>query len=160
MEARFDAVHIVRSHSSWYAASRMSQMSRQQLMVVAIAGVVGPAIATIGGVLVKEFHTTFHMVATWSGYQFWPAGVGGLVCSAVSRVWGKRTVYLMSLILILAGAIWNACARTPNSFLGSRILQGFGLGAVGCSAVAAESDADQLRSLRLLYQAQLGIFST
>lgn len=98
-------------------------------VATAVAGVVGPAIATIGGVLVKEFHTTFHMVATWSGYQFWPAGVGGLVCSAVSRVWGKRTVYLMSLILILAGAIWNACARTPNSFLGSRILQGFGLGA-------------------------------
>lgn len=89
----------------------------------------GPAIAPINAVLVKEFHTTYAVVATFSGWQFWPAGVAGLFGSAVGRVWGKRPVYLVSIILLLGGAIWNATATSANSFLGSRILQGFGLGA-------------------------------
>lgn len=94
-----------------------------------IAAVLGPAIAPINAVLVKEFHTTYAVVATFSGWQFWPAGVAGLFGSAVGRVWGKRPVYLVSIILLLGGAIWNATATSANSFLGSRILQGFGLGA-------------------------------
>lgn len=93
------------------------------------AAVLGPAIAPIGAVLVEEFNTTYAVVATFSGWQFWPAGVAGLMGSAVGRVWGKRPVYLVSIILVFGGAIWNATATSANSFLGSRILQGFGLGA-------------------------------
>lgn len=89
----------------------------------------GPAIAPINAVLVEEFNTTYKIVATFSGWQFWPAGVAGLIGSAVGRVWGKRLVYFVSIILLFIGAIWNATATSANSFLGSRVLQGFGLGA-------------------------------
>lgn len=99
------------------------------LSFLCVAAVLGPAIAPINAVLVKEFHTTYEVVATFSGWQFWPAGVAGLIGSAVGRIWGKRPVYLVSIILLFAGAIWNATATSANSFLGSRVLQGFGLGA-------------------------------
>lgn len=98
-------------------------------LAAAVAGVLGPAVAPINAVLVKEFNTTYHFVARFAGWQFWPAAVSGLVGSAFARVWGKRPVYLISIILLFIGAIWNALATSADSFLGARVLQGFGLGA-------------------------------
>lgn len=94
-----------------------------------VAGVLGPAVAPINAVLVEEFNTTYKVVAKFAGWQFWPAGIAGLVGSAVGRVWGKRPVYLISIVLLFIGAIWNATATSADSFLGSRVLQGLGLGA-------------------------------
>lgn len=73
--------------------------------------------------LVKEFHTTYQMTAEFSGWQFWPAGVAGLFGSAIARLWGKRPVYLASVVILFAGAIWNALAKDTQSFLGARVLQ-------------------------------------
>ncbi|KAI5846616.1 major facilitator superfamily domain-containing protein [Morchella snyderi] len=98
-------------------------------LAAAVAGVLGPAVAPINAVLVKEFNTTYHVVARFAGWQFWPAAVAGLVGSAFARVWGKRPVYLFSIILLFIGGIWNALATSADSFLGARVLQGFGLGA-------------------------------
>ncbi|CUS08976.1 unnamed protein product [Tuber aestivum] len=93
------------------------------------AAVLGPAIAPINKMLVDEFKTTYHVTAKFAGWQFWPAGIAGLFGSAVGRVWGKRPVYIFSTLLLFIGAIWNALAQSTDSFLGARILQGFGLGA-------------------------------
>lgn len=68
-------------------------------------------------------------MARFAGWQFWPAAVAGLVGSAFARVWGKRPVYLFSIILLFIGGIWNALATSADSFLGARVLQGLGLGA-------------------------------
>jgi len=87
------------------------------------AGVLGPAIAPINKMLVDEFKTTYKVTAKFAGWQFWPAGIAGLFGSAVGRIWGKRPVYIVSTLLLLIGAIWNALATDTDSFLGARVLQ-------------------------------------
>ena len=87
------------------------------------AGVLGPAIAPINKMLVDEFKTTYQVTAKFAGWQFWPAGIAGLFGSAVGRIWGKRSVYIVSTLLLFIGAIWNALATDTNSFLGARVLQ-------------------------------------
>ncbi|PUU77106.1 major facilitator superfamily domain-containing protein [Tuber borchii] len=98
-------------------------------LTAAVAAALGPAIAPINKMLVDEFKTTYKVTAKFAGWQFWPAGIAGLFGSAVGRVWGKRPVYIVSTLLLFIGAIWNALAQNTDSFLGARILQGFGLGA-------------------------------
>ncbi|KAI5852016.1 major facilitator superfamily domain-containing protein [Tricharina praecox] len=95
----------------------------------AIAAIVGPAVAPIHGVLVKEFDTSYAMVSRWSGWQFWASGVAGLIASAVSRIWGKRPVYLVSILLVFIGVLWNGFSQSGDSFLGARFVEGLGLGA-------------------------------
>ncbi|CCX33513.1 major facilitator superfamily domain-containing protein [Pyronema domesticum] len=103
------------------------------LLVLGLAGattaILGPAVAPITKIIVDEFHVSYTEVAKWSGWQFWASGIAGLIASAVSRIWGKRSVYLISILLCFAGALWNALATTPGSFAGARFIQGLGLGA-------------------------------
>ncbi|KAG0131090.1 major facilitator superfamily domain-containing protein [Tuber indicum] len=98
-------------------------------LTAGVAAALGPAIAPINKMLVDEFKTTYQVTARFAGWQFWPAGIAGLFGSAVGRVWGKRPVYIVSTLLLFIGAVWNALAQNTDSFLGARILQGFGLGA-------------------------------
>jgi hypothetical protein len=73
--------------------------------------------------LVDEFHTTYQVTAKFSGWQIWPAAIAGVFGSAVGRVWGKRPVYVASVVVLLVGAVWNGQAKDVNSFLGARLLQ-------------------------------------
>ncbi|KAA8894039.1 major facilitator superfamily domain-containing protein [Sphaerosporella brunnea] len=95
----------------------------------ATSAIVGPAVAPVAGVLVKEFHTSYSMVSRWSGWQFWASGVAGLIALAVSRVWGRRPVYVVSIVLVFVGVLWNGFSESGNSFLGARFVEGLGLGA-------------------------------
>ncbi|KAF8252477.1 MFS general substrate transporter [Wilcoxina mikolae CBS 423.85] len=94
----------------------------------AVVATIGPSTSPVTGILVKEFDTTFTEVAKWSGWQFWSSGLAGLIGSAFSRIWGKRSVYLLSTIICFAGVAWNIKVKTANSFLAARVLQGFGIG--------------------------------
>ena len=51
-----------------------------------------------------------------------------------------RPVYLLSAILELTAAIWNATATSYGSLLGSRILYGLGLGAFEALVLATVGD--------------------
>jgi MFS family permease len=79
--------------------------------------------------LVKEFSVDFKQVSNWSGYQFWASGIAGLCSSAIAKTYGKRPVYLLSIILCFAGVLWNVFVNSPSHFLGARFVQGLGIGA-------------------------------
>ncbi|RPA91821.1 MFS general substrate transporter [Choiromyces venosus 120613-1] len=98
-------------------------------LTAGVAAALGPIVAPISKMLVDEFKTTYKVTAEFAGWQFWPAGIAGLFGSAVGRIWGKRPVYIVSTLLLFIGAIWNSLAQNTDSFLGARVLQGFGLGA-------------------------------
>ncbi len=80
-------------------------------------------------VLVKEFHTDFHHIEIFSGYPLFTSGIGALLASVGSRLWGKRPAYLVCSALTFASTVWSAKVTSLNSFLGARLVQGFGLGA-------------------------------
>ena len=51
-------------------------------------------------------------------------GVSGLLFVASARIWGKRHLYLLGGVLLIASSIWGALATSYKSFLWARILQG------------------------------------
>lgn len=55
-------------------------------------------------------------------------GVGNLVCMPLALAIGRRPVYLLSLLLLMASAVWAANAKNYNEHLGARMLLGFAAG--------------------------------
>ncbi|ORY01676.1 major facilitator superfamily domain-containing protein [Clohesyomyces aquaticus] len=55
-------------------------------------------------------------------------GVGNLVCMPLALAIGRRSVYLGSLLVLIASAVWAARAKDYNSHLGARMLLGFAAG--------------------------------
>ena len=55
-------------------------------------------------------------------------GVGNLVCMPLALAVGRRPVYLLSLLILIASAVWAAYAKNYNQHLGARMFLGFAAG--------------------------------
>lgn len=76
--------------------------------------------------ILLEFHLTFTQVSLLTGYQLCVVGAIAIFVSAICVKYGKRGPFLVSLVFLLAGGIWCACASSYGDLLGGRILQGVG----------------------------------
>jgi predicted MFS family arabinose efflux permease len=55
-------------------------------------------------------------------------GVGNLICMPLALAIGRRPIYLMSLIILIAAAVWAAYAKDYKEHLSARMLLGFAAG--------------------------------
>ena len=122
MEERADTACYLLCNRGWYGI----QYTAISLLALTCPGTtLGPVLAPINGELVREFHTSYTTVANFAGYQFLASGAGGLVCQLTARLWGKRPIYLMSVVFLLVGTVWNAVVRSGDvrGFMGARVIQ-------------------------------------
>ncbi|KAG5361859.1 putative MFS-type transporter [Yarrowia sp. C11] len=88
----------------------------------------GVATASIYSILVPISQDSGLPLATLNqgtGYMFLFLGLGCLVWQPLGQQYGKRPMYLISLLLTLASQIWSAHAATSNGhWIGSKIFQG------------------------------------
>ncbi|MCJ1409172.1 hypothetical protein MMC19_003250 [Ptychographa xylographoides] len=49
------------------------------------------------------------------------------IANPLAKIYGKRPVYIVAIIVMFAGSVWGALASNYNSFLGSRVFSGFGM---------------------------------
>lgn len=57
------------------------------------------------------------------------SAITGLAGSVAARIWGRRPVFLASMVLIFIGLVWNTSVTTSyGQFMAARIFQGFGWG--------------------------------
>ena len=49
------------------------------------------------------------------------------IANPLAKMYGKRPVYIVAIIIMFAGSVWGGAAKDYNSFLGSRIFSGFGM---------------------------------
>lgn len=59
-----------------------------------------------------------------TGYMFLFFGLGCLICQPLGQQYGKRPIYLLSVLGTLAVQLWSPFASTRGAWIGSRILQG------------------------------------
>lgn len=67
-------------------------------------------------------------------------GVGSVLASPTAILFGKRPVYLASVILFIATCVWAGYSSSFNSLLAARVFQGIAISPVEClpSATIAE----------------------
>ncbi|KAF4839775.1 putative MFS-type transporter [Colletotrichum siamense] len=100
------------------------------LMTAGLVGGMKTAYISVNSVLAVRFNVSYTAVASLTAVPLVISAFTGLFSVVASKIWGKRPVYLVSMVLIFIGAIANMAAG--NSFGGcmaGRVFQGFGWGA-------------------------------
>jgi len=87
-------------------------------------GVIGPLLVPGFGILAVSFSVTITDITITNGALVMALGVSSYLCSCFAAVYGKRLVFLFTMVLMVAACCWGAAANTYNLFLGARIMQG------------------------------------
>ncbi|KAK2018403.1 MFS general substrate transporter [Colletotrichum eremochloae] len=93
-----------------------------------VAGAVGPLLIPGFSIVAAQFQISLTQVTILNGVLIMALGISAYLCAPLANCCGQRVIYLLTSILITIGCIWASYARTYGSLLGSRTLQGFGLG--------------------------------
>ncbi|MCJ1306442.1 hypothetical protein MMC25_000084 [Agyrium rufum] len=97
-------------------------------LVSVIASTLSPLLAANTLTLSLVFHRDFTQMALLTGYHLCGVAVGGILSVASARIWGKRHLYLLGTILIIASSAWGGhSGRDYKSLLWARVVQGIGL---------------------------------
>ena len=93
-----------------------------------IASTLSPLLAANTVTLSVLLDRPFTDTALLTGYHLCGVGVAGFFCVPSARVWGKRHLYLLGLVLIIVSSAWGgASGKNYKSLLWARIIQGVGL---------------------------------
>lgn len=66
--------------------------------------------------------------ALLTGYLLCGTGVAGILIVPTARVWGKRHLFLLGHVLMIASCAWaGGSGKNPKSLLWARIFQGVAL---------------------------------
>ncbi|RYC59398.1 hypothetical protein CHU98_g6802 [Xylaria longipes] len=100
------------------------------LSMVAIVGAMKTALVSVYNVLAVEEGVHYTDAVALTAVPLIISAVAGMISTLLARVWGKRPVYLVSMVLMFIGSAWNI--NTGGKFaqnMAARIFQGFGWGA-------------------------------
>lgn len=105
-----------------------------------VGGGITPILAAGFTDVSRDYGVNVSRVSLTTGLYMMGLGIGCVIFSPTAILWGKRPVYLFSVILFIATSIW--CAASPNfaSLIVARIFQGIAVSPVEClpSATIAE----------------------
>lgn len=105
-----------------------------------LGGGMTPILAAGFDNVAATYQVSIPQVALTTGLYMMGLGIGSVVASPTAILFGKRPVYLVSIILFLISSVW--CALSPNysSLVVARIFQGLAVSPVEClpSATIAE----------------------
>ena len=93
-----------------------------------IASTLSPLLAANTVTLSLLFDKDFAAMALATGYHLLGVGIAGFLFVASARVWGKRHLYLLGTILIIASSAWGGkTGYNYDSLVWARVIQGIGL---------------------------------
>lgn len=105
-----------------------------------LGGGMTPILAAGFNDVARTYHISIPRVALTTGLYMMGLGLGSVVASPTAILFGKRPVYLASIMLYVISSVW--CALSPNyaSLVVARIFMGFAVSPVEClpSATIAE----------------------
>ncbi|KAF2149581.1 MFS general substrate transporter [Myriangium duriaei CBS 260.36] len=105
-----------------------------------VGGGITPLLAAGFTNVATDYHIQVSRVSLTTGLYMMGLGLGSVIFSPTAILYGKRPVYLFSVILFASSAVW--CAKSPNftSLILARIFQGIAVSPVEClpSATIAE----------------------
>lgn len=95
----------------------------------AVVGVFKTILVSVNGVLATQFSVSYMAAAALTGFPMIIAAFSGIGATVLSQMVGKRTIYLVSSILMLAAALWNMdIERNYGAFMAARVFQALGWG--------------------------------
>ncbi|PNS16810.1 hypothetical protein CAC42_4774 [Sphaceloma murrayae] len=96
------------------------------LVCTILALIHGPILAPITVNLVVEYNRSLNDIAQLTSYMLLVIGSFSYIFSVLSRKLGKRGLYLIAMVVLIASDAWAATAGTYNALLGARLVSGVG----------------------------------
>ncbi|KAH8647074.1 MFS transporter-like protein [Tricladium varicosporioides] len=93
-----------------------------------LTSAIGPLLVPGFAIIAVDFHVPLSNVALLSGALIMGLGVSSYVCSCMGSVFGRRPIFLVTTVIIIASCCWSAAAKSYTSILASRVFQGLGMG--------------------------------
>lgn len=91
------------------------------------ATALGPILAANTLTLSVWFSLNFTYIALLTGYYLLGVGVAGFFFVPSGRIWGKRHLFVVGLVILIATSAWaGAVGHNYTSLLWARIIQGVG----------------------------------
>lgn len=112
---------------NWSVAWKASAIT--VAMCVSFAMAFGPlALAPMFPAYMEKYDRSLSDVVQFTGVCILVLGFSNFFWVPISTSFGRRPVYIFSVIVCLVSMIWRAVAKTYGSFMGACILNGFGAG--------------------------------
>jgi MFS family permease len=74
-----------------------------------------------------ELHISVNTLAQATAWLILTIGLSLFIANPLAKMWGRRPVFIISIIIMFVGSVWGAFAKDYNSFLASRIVSGLGM---------------------------------
>ncbi|KAI1749304.1 major facilitator superfamily domain-containing protein [Xylaria castorea] len=105
-----------------------------------VGGGITPILAAGFTNVAQDYNVDVSRVSLTTGLYMLGLGIGSVIFSPTAILWGKRPVYLFSVILFISSAVWCALSPSFTSLILARIFQGIAVSPVEClpSATIAE----------------------
>ncbi|KAI1475538.1 MFS general substrate transporter [Daldinia eschscholtzii] len=100
------------------------------LSMVALVGTMKTAYISVNSVIAMGEWVSYTAAVALTAVPLILSAITGLAALIISRIWGKRPVYLISMVMIFIGTAWNT--RVSGDIaqnMAARIFQGLGWGA-------------------------------
>ncbi|EWG37104.1 hypothetical protein FVEG_00864 [Fusarium verticillioides 7600] len=92
-----------------------------------LATALGPILAANTITISLLFSKDFTKVALLTGYFLLGCGAGAIFFVPSGRIWGKRHLFLIGILILIASSAWAGSVGTNyGSFIGARVVQGVG----------------------------------
>ncbi|KAM0549545.1 hypothetical protein ACHAPJ_009361 [Fusarium lateritium] len=122
--------------SIWRKRYHLSVLLLYSTLMTALGNWESPVYADIGEVL----NASISQLNIGSALSLLMLGVGNVFLTPLSEKFGRRFVYVLSLIMVVGSQIWLATAKDAGDFIGSHVL--FGIGRAPYEALVPVSFAD------------------
>ncbi|KAK4188778.1 MFS general substrate transporter [Podospora australis] len=133
------------------------------MLLVSMTGVTKTIFTTVNAQLAETYQVSYTAVSALTGVPLILSAITGLVSLIASRIWGKRPLYLVSLLLLFIGTVWNTNVATSYSqCMAARIFQGLGWGAFDSLVLGSIQDTyfEHQRNLKIALHSIISISAT
>lgn len=96
-------------------------------LAAAVVGAYGPMLSPGFVQISQEMGISVNTLAQSTSWLILAIAGSLFLANPVAKKFGKRPVYVVSIIIMFVSSVWGAESKNYRSFLGSRIVGGFGM---------------------------------
>lgn len=93
----------------------------------AVVGAYGPMLSPGFVQVSANLGITVEVLSQATAWLILTIGLSLFITNPLAKVYGRRPIYILAIIIMFATSVWGAAVTSYNSFLASRIIGGIGM---------------------------------
>ena len=108
------------------------QWKKEMILVIvglsaAVVGAFGPMLSPGFVEIAGDLNISVETLAQATAWLILTIGLGLFITNPLAKLYGKRPIYILAIIIMFACSVWGAATTQYNSFLASRVISGIGM---------------------------------